>query len=180
MNSCRNNYEQNFYIFKVVIMKNLHAKRPLMRYVVRKMSTPPRKSTSPLPSAPNAPCESPQLPPVPTPWRIVQSPTYIFGKSYYIRPWQFKFSVMYVHILVFYIICLLTYFHIKMSECAKKKCFTCIPRKREPFWQLSWLDNFITNAIANLFIHERPKIPEVCSETSQTSKNGMCAKIINN
>ena len=37
------------------------------------------------------------------------------------RSWQIKFLVMYVHVLVFYIICSLTYFHIKIFVCVKQK-----------------------------------------------------------
>ena len=58
-------------------------------------------------------------------------------------------------------------------------CLTGIPRKRKPFWQLSRLDDFTTNAIANLFVHERLKISGSSSETSRTSKTGICAKIVN-
>ena len=37
------------------------------------------------------------------------------------RPWQIKFSMMHVHVLVFYIFCSLTYFHIKTSLPLKQK-----------------------------------------------------------
>ena len=67
-----------------------------------------------------------------------------------------------------------------MSVCAKKICLTCISRKCKPFWQLSRLDDFTTNTIASLFVHERLKISEGCSEISRTSKANVCAKIVNN
>ena len=93
---------------------------------------------------------------------------------------NFKFPVMYIHVDMFYIICLLIYFYIKMPVCAKKKFLTCISRKCKPFWQLSQLNDFTTIAIAKLFVHEKLNIPEACSETSQSSKTGICAKIVTN
>ena len=51
-----------------------------------------------------------------------------------------------------------------------KKYLTCINREHTLFWQVSRLDDFAINAIANLFFHERLKIPEVHSEPSQTFK----------
>ena len=38
------------------------------------------------------------------------------------RPWEIKFSVMYVHALVFCMACSLTYFHIKMFVLVKLAC----------------------------------------------------------
>ena len=56
------------------------------------------------------------------------------------RPWQTKFSVMYVHVLLLiYIICSLAYFHIKIFACVSKKYLTCIPRENKSLWQLSRL-----------------------------------------
>ena len=41
------------------------------------------------------------------------------------RPWQINFSVMYIHILPFYNICSLMYFHIKIFVCWwSRKCLT--------------------------------------------------------
>ena len=40
------------------------------------------------------------------------------------RPWQIKFSVMYVHVLAFYIICLLTYFCIKIFVRVNQKIWS--------------------------------------------------------
>ena len=40
-------------------------------------------------------------------------------------------------------------------------------------------DDFIINAVANLFIHERLKIPESYSEPSQASKMELFTRIIN-
>ena len=60
-----------------------------------------------------------------------------------------------------------------------KKNLICISREHKSFWQLSQLDDFIKNAVANLFVPERLKIPEAYSEPSQTSKIEFFAKIIN-
>ena len=46
-----------------------------------------------------------------------------------------------------------------VCTCQEKMSY-CIPRKCKPYWQLSWLDEFTTNTIANFFFHERLKIPE--------------------
>ena len=45
-----------------------------------------------------------------------------------------------------------------------KKYLTLITRERKSLWQLRQLDDFTINAIANLFIHERLKIPEAYSK----------------
>ena len=58
---------------------------------------------------------------------------------------------MYVYILLFYIICSLRYFRIKIFVRVKQKYLTCIPRKHQPFWQLSQLDDFTINANAKRF-----------------------------
>ena len=60
-----------------------------------------------------------------------------------------------------------------------KKYLTCISCEHKPFWQLSRLDNFTIDVIANLFVHERLKIPEAYSDPSQTSKTELLAKIVN-
>ena len=39
------------------------------------------------------------------------------------RTWQIKLSVMYVYVLAFYIICSLTYFHIKVFVRAAKQLY---------------------------------------------------------
>ena len=85
---------------------------------------------------------------------------------------------MHVYIFVFYIICLLMYFHIKIFVGVQQKVSTCVPREHKPFWNLSPLDDFTINAIANLFVHERLKIPEANSELSQTSKIELFADLI--
>ena len=48
---------------------------------------------------------------------------------------------------MFYIICSLIYFHIKI--------FLRVKQKPQKPCQLSRLDNFVIDAIANLFVHER-------------------------
>ena len=87
-----------------------------------------------------------------------------------------------LHILVFYIICLLTCLHIKVFVLVKQKIsyinLTLIPCERKPFWQLRRLDDILINAIANLYIHERLKIPEAYSEPCQKSKMELSVKII--
>ena len=45
-----------------------------------------------------------------------------------------------------------------------KTYLTCIPCEHKPFWQLSQLDDFAINIIANAFFHERLTIPEVYSK----------------
>ena len=72
---------------------------------------------------------------------------------------------MYVHVLAFYIICSLIYFHIKIFVRVKQKVLTCIVREYKPFWQLSRLDDFNIN-----------KIPNGYSEPSRTSKIELFAK----
>ena len=48
---------------------------------------------------------------------------------------------------LWFTLCLFTYFHIKIFVCV-----TCIPHEHIPFWQLSHLNHFTTDMIANLFI----------------------------
>ena len=57
-----------------------------------------------------------------------------------------------------------------------KKCLTCIPRKHKSLWHLNRLTDFTINAFANLFAHERMKIPEAYSEHSQTCKMELLRK----
>ena len=46
------------------------------------------------------------------------------------------------------------------------------------FWQLSRLNEIAINTIANLFLHERLKIPEAYSEPSRTSEMELFANIV--
>ena len=50
-----------------------------------------------------------------------------------------------------------------------KKYLTQIPREQKPFCHLSQLDDFTINTTAKLLVHEKLKIPEAYSESSQTS-----------
>ena len=59
-----------------------------------------------------------------------------------------------------------------------KKCLACISRKHKPFLQLSRLDKFTINAIANFFVHEKMKIPEVYSEHSRTSRMELFVNLV--
>ena len=79
---------------------------------------------------------------------------------------------MYVHLLVFYIICLLTYvkYVYVLNIFFAFLVNTTISR-------LSRVDNFTINSVANLFVHERLKIPEAYSEPSRTFKMELFAKI---
>ena len=79
----------------------------------------------------------------------------------------------------FYIICLLKYFHIKIFARVKQKIIYLIPCEHRQFWQLSQLHDFSINAVVNLFIPERLKIPEAHSEPSQTSKMELFAEMVN-
>ena len=72
-----------------------------------------------------------------------------------------KFLVMYVHVFKFCITCLLMYFHNKTFLMNTYHFVISVLRR---------LDDFAFSAIANLFISERLKIPEACSEPSQKSK----------
>ena len=76
-------------------------------------------------------------------------------------------------------ICLLTYFHIKIFARVKQKIIYLIPCEHRQFWQLSQLDDFSINAVANLFIPEKLKIPEAHSEPSQISKMEPFAEMVN-
>ena len=85
---------------------------------------------------------------------------------------------MCVHILVFYIICLLTYIHVKIFVRVKQKILLCIPRRHNSFCQLCRLDYFAINAIANLFVHEKLKISDASSEPSPTSKMELFVNLV--
>ena len=80
---------------------------------------------------------------------------------------------------LFFIICLLTSFHIKIFVVLRKKNLTCIAHEHKPFLQLSPLDEFNINTIANPFVHENMKIPETYSEPSQTSRMELFANLVN-
>ena len=58
-----------------------------------------------------------------------------------------------------------------------KKYLTLIHRESKLFWHLRQLDEAPINVIANLYIHERLKIPKTYSEPSQKSKTELFAKI---
>ena len=63
--------------------------------------------------------------------------------------------------------------------CVLSKIYlTCIPHENKPFWQLRQLDEFAINAVANLYVHERLKIPEAYSEPSRTSKIELFANLV--
>ena len=48
------------------------------------------------------------------------------------------------------------------------------PREQKPFWQLSQFDDFTINAIAKLFVHERPKAAITCQKlTIETLEQGV-------
>ena len=53
-----------------------------------------------------------------------------------------------------------------------KKYLTCISHEYKHFWQLSRLNQFTSDAMANLFLHERLKILEVYSEPIQNIRDG--------
>ena len=59
-----------------------------------------------------------------------------------------------------------------------KKYLTCIPCECKPFLQLSLLDKFVINAIANFCIHEKMKIPEAYSEPSPTFRMELFANLV--
>ena len=85
---------------------------------------------------------------------------------------------MYVHVLLFYIFVHYCTSTLKYLYVFSKKYLTCIPCEHKSFRQLSWLDDSTFIAIANLFVHERLKIPEAYSEPSRTSKMELFAKMI--
>ena len=89
------------------------------------------------------------------------------------RFWQMKFSVMCINWLVFYIIFSFAYFErIKQKDIL----LAFLLNKNR---QLNQLDHFTINTIANLFVHERLKMPETYSEHSWTSKMELLVKIAN-
>ena len=80
---------------------------------------------------------------------------------------------MYVHEFVFYIIYLLTYFHINIFVRAFH-----VNTNHFVWFILTRLDDFAISAIANLFVHEKLKIPEAYSEPSKTSKIELFANLV--
>ena len=60
-----------------------------------------------------------------------------------------------------------------------KKYLTCIHREHKPFLQLSLVDDFTIDGMANLFFLERLKVPEAYSELSRACKMELFAKIVN-
>ena len=87
--------------------------------------------------------------------------------------------------------CFLSFFRehtsiLKYLYVLNKKYLTCIFREHKPFRQLSRSNDFTTDAVANLSVHERRKIPEAYSEPSRISKmelfviNDERLKVINN
>ena len=91
-------------------------------------------------------------------WRLQSQ---IFG------PWQIKFLVVYVHVLVFYITCSLTYFHIKIFVPVKQKVSYMHSSWTQTILKVKWIRWLFINVIANLFVLERLK--KVYSEPSRTS-----------
>ena len=80
------------------------------------------------------------------------------------RPWQIKFLVIKVYVLVFYSICSWTHFHIKIFTRVKQKLIAFLVNTKHK------LDDFASNAIADLFVYERLKIPEGSLDPIRTSK----------
>ena len=94
------------------------------------------------------------------------------------RPWQIKFWVMYVDVHMFYIIFSLMYFHIRTIVRVKQKISFLHSSWKQTIWQLSWLNDFSIDAIANIFVYERLKIPDAHSEPRGTSNMGFFAKMV--
>ena len=59
-----------------------------------------------------------------------------------------------------------------------KKYVTCTSGEHKPFCQLNQLGDFNINAIANLFVHEKPKTPKVYSGSSRTSRWSFLWKMV--
>ena len=57
------------------------------------------------------------------------------------------------------------------------KVFRFFPFECKPFCQQSQLDEYTINVIANLFVLERPNIPEAFPEPTQISKVELLAEI---
>ena len=86
---------------------------------------------------------------------------------------KIKFLLMYVHEFVFYIIYLLTCFHINIFVRAFH-----VNTNHFVWFILTRLDDFAISAIANIFVPERLKIPEAYSEPSETSKFELFANLV--
>ena len=70
-------------------------------------------------------------------------------------------------------------FSCEFCETSKNTLFTeHLWTTASAFWQLSRLNEFAINAIANLFLYERLKIPEAYAEPSRTSEMELFANIV--
>ena len=78
-----------------------------------------------------------------------------------------------LHYLFVNVLPILTYLYL-----LSKKYLICISRQRKTFWKVSRLDDFVINAIANLFVHDRLKIPEAYSEPSRRSKMELFVNLV--
>ena len=83
-----------------------------------------------------------------------------------LRPWQINFSVMYVHILLFYNICLSTHFHIKIFVCVNEVENTCTLFYKHSvffFWGVEgWSPSvYFSNLSLTLFLQSQLLIPIV-------------------
>ena len=83
-----------------------------------------------------------------------------------LRSRQIKFLLMYVHVLVFYIVCSLTYFHKKTCTCEAKAIILAFLVNTNHFG--SWID--YTNLPLILLVYERLKISVAYSELVGTSR----------
>ena len=91
-----------------------------------------------------------------------------------------KSSAYYLHmttkILADFQICISV--PLKYLYVLSKNYLICIPREHTPFWQLSRLDDFSINPTANLFFHEKLKIPKEYSELSRAFKIEFFANLV--
>ena len=79
------------------------------------------------------------------------------------RPWQIYFSVMYVHVLPFYNICSLTYFHIKyLYVFVKQKMYHSFFHKHSVFY---WVSVSMLMVFLNLTLHYTCNILEIVGTT---------------
>ena len=87
-----------------------------------------------------------------------------------LRSRQIKFLLMYVHVLVFYIVCSLTYFHKKTCTCEAKTIILAFLVNTNHFG--SWIDytNLPLTQFQTLLVHERFKISVAYSELVGTSR----------
>ena len=89
------------------------------------------------------------------------------------------FYICVAKILVFYIICSLTYFHIKLFVHVQQKTIYLHSLWTQIILAVKSIRWLYHNVVANLFVQERQKIPEAHSEPSQTSKMELFPKTIN-